>query len=147
MAVDDDMHTQFVARCQEAEKPIDALLTDLKQRGLLDDTIVVLGGEFGRTPMVEARNGTLKFLGRDHHPDCFSQWVAGGGFRGGHVHGSSYELGFKVAEDGVDVKDFQATVLHGLALDPYKFSFPSQGLNQGLIGPANTPRVVSELFA
>lgn len=143
----DDMHTQFVAKCKEADQPIAALLADLKQRGLLDETLVIFGGEFGRTPMVEARNGTLKFLGRDHHPDCFSMWVAGGGFKGGHLHGSTDELGFKVAEDGVDVKDFQATILHALGLDPYQLSFPSQGLNQRLIGPSNAPRIVHELFA
>lgn len=143
----DDMHTQLVAKCKEADQPIGMLLTDLKQRGMLEDTLVIFGGEFGRTPMVEARNGTMKFLGRDHHPDCFSLWVAGGGFRGGHVHGKTDELGFKVAEDGVDVKDFQATVLHALGLDPYRLSFASQGLNQRLIGPANTPKIIRELFA
>ncbi len=143
----DDMHNQFVSKCKEADKPIAALLTDLKQRGLLEDTIVIFGGEFGRTPMIEDRNGNMKFLGRDHHPDCFSLWVAGGGFRGGHVHGSTDELGFKVAEDGVDVKDFQATILHALGLDPYRLTFASQGLNQRLIGPANSPRIVNELFA
>ena len=142
----DDMHTQFVSKCNEADKPIGALLADLKQRGLLDDTLVIFGGEFGRTPMVEARNGTLKFLGRDHHPDCFSVWTAGGGFKGGHVHGSTDELGFKVAEDGVDVKDFQATVLHAMGLDPYQLTFASQGLNQRLIGPANTPKIVDRLL-
>ena len=143
----DDMHTQFVAKCNEADKPIAALLTDLKQRGMLDETMVIFGGEFGRTPMIEDRNGTMKFIGRDHHPDCFSVWVAGGGFRGGYVHGETDELGFKVATDGVDVKDFQATALHALGLNPFRLSFPSQGLNQRFIGPANTPRVVEELLA
>jgi hypothetical protein len=142
----DDMHSQLVLKCNEADKPIGALLTDLKQRGMLDETLVIFGGEFGRTPMVEARNGTLDFLGRDHHPDCFSVWMAGGGFRGGHVHGATDELGYKVAEDGVSVRDFQATVLHSLGLDPYRLSFLSQGLNQRLIGPANSPRIVKEIL-
>lgn len=142
----DDMHTQFPMKCLEADKPIGALLTDLKQRGLLDETLVIFGGEFGRTPMVEARNGTMKYLGRDHHPDCFSVWVAGGGFRGGHVHGSTDELGFKVAEDGVSVKDFQATVLHALGLDPYRLSYLSQGLNQRLIGPSNEANIIHSLL-
>lgn len=145
-AVYDDMHTQLVAKCKEADRPIGALLADLKQRGLLDETLVICSGEFGRTPMVEARNGTLKFLGRDHHPDCFSLWAAGGGFRSGHVHGGTDELGFKVSENAVDVKDFQATALHAMGLDPFKLSFPSQGLDQRLIGPANTPRIVNELL-
>ncbi len=142
----DDMHTQLVLKCNEADRPIGALLADLKQRGMLEETLVVFGGEFGRTPMVEARNGTLKFLGRDHHPDCFSMWAAGGSFRGGYAHGSTDELGYKVAEDGVSVKDFQATFMHVLGLDPYRTSFLSQGLRQRLIGPANTPKIVSELL-
>jgi hypothetical protein len=142
----DDIHYQLVKKCHEADQPIGALLGDLKQRGMLDETLVICGGEFGRTPMVEARNGTLEFLGRDHHPDCFSVWLAGGGFRRGHVHGVTDELGYQVAEDGVSVKDFQATVLHALGLDPYRFSFLNQGLNQRLIGPANAPRIVKELL-
>lgn len=142
----DDMHTQFVMKCKEADKPIGALLADLKRTGMLDDTLVVFGGEFGRTPMVEARNGTLKFLGRDHHPDCFSVWLAGGGFKAGHVHGATDELGYKVAEDGVSVKDFQATVLHAMGLNPHRLTYLSQGLNQRLIGPANSPKVVHDLL-
>ncbi|MEM9411995.1 MAG: DUF1501 domain-containing protein [Planctomycetota bacterium] len=142
----DDMHSQLVLKCDEADKPIGALLTDLKQRGMLDETLVVFGGEFGRTPMVEARNGTLKFLGRDHHPDCFSIWMAGGGFRGGYVHGSTDELGYKVAENGVSVKDFQATFLHALGMDPYRLNFLSQGLRQRLIGPSNSPKIVTDLL-
>ena len=143
----DDMANQLVLKCKEADKPIGALLADLKQRGMLDETIVVFGGEFGRTPMVEARNGTLKFLGRDHHPDCFSIWMAGGGFKGGYVHGSTDEFGYKVVENGVSVKDFQATLLHALGLDPYRTSFLSQGLRQRLIGPANTPKIITDLLA
>jgi len=141
-----DIANQLVLKCKEADKPIGALLADLKQRGMLDETIVVFGGEFGRTPMVEARNGTLKFLGRDHHPDCFSIWMAGGGFKGGNVHGTTDEFGYKVAENGVSVKDFQATLLHALGLDPYRTSFLSQGLRQRLIGPANTPKIVTDLL-
>lgn len=142
----DDLHTQFVRKCQETDGPIAALLADLKQRGLLEETLVVFGGEFGRTPMVEFRNGRTQFYGRDHHPDCFSMWVAGGGFRGGHAHGQTDEMGYKIAEDGVDVKDLQATLLHAMGLDPYRLSFLSQGLNQRLIGPANTPKIVDDLL-
>ena len=142
----DDINTQLVKKCQEADKPIGALLKDLKERGLLDETVVVFGGEFGRTPMVEARNGTLKFLGRDHHPDCFSMWMAGGGFKPGYVHGQTDDFGYKVAEAGVSVKDFQATLLHALGLDPYRLSFLSQGLRQRLIGPANSPKIATDLL-
>jgi hypothetical protein len=142
----DDMHEQLVLKCNEADQPIGALVKDLKQRGMLDETLVIFGGEFGRTPMFEDRNGSKKFLGRDHHPDCFSVWMAGGGFKGGHVHGVTDELGYKVAEDGVSVKDLQATMLHAMGLDPFRLSFLSQGLNQRLIGPANSPRIVNELL-
>ncbi|MEL7496697.1 MAG: DUF1501 domain-containing protein [Planctomycetota bacterium] len=141
----DDLNTQFPKKCQETDRPIAALLADLKERGMLDDTLVIWGGEFGRTPMVEARNGS-KLLGRDHHPDCFTMWLAGGGMKPGS-HGATDELGYKAVENPIFVSDFQATVLHALGLDPHKLSFPFQGLNQRLIGPANTPKVRDELFA
>jgi hypothetical protein len=142
----DDMKVQFVNKCNEADGPIAALIADLKQRGMLDETLVIWGGEFGRTPMIEARNGTHDYLGRDHHPDCFSMWVAGGGFKGGLTYGNSDELGFGVAEKPVDIKDLQATLLHAMGLNPYKLSFPYQGLNSRFIGPANTPVIVDELL-
>lgn len=141
----DDLQTQFPNKCKQTDQPIAALLKDLKARGLLDETLVVWGGEFGRTPMNEARNGS-KFFGRDHHPDCFTVWMAGGGVKPGSF-GTSDELGYRVAENGVTVRDFQATLLHLLGLDPYRLSFPFQGLNQRWIGPANTPKVHHELIA
>jgi hypothetical protein len=142
----DDIKSQLVLKCQQADRPVGALLADLKQRGMLDETLVIWGGEFGRTPMIEARNGNHDFLGRDHHPDCFSLWTAGGGFRGGITYGQSDELGFSVAENPVEVRDLQATLLHAIGLDPYRFSFPYQGLNSRLIGPANSPRVIHDLL-
>ncbi len=142
----DDLETQFPKKCKETDQPIAALLSDLKERGMLEDTLVIWGGEFGRTPMNEGRNGS-KFLGRDHHPDCFTMWMAGGGVKGGFSFGETDELGYKVVEDDVPVRDFQATVLHALGLDPHKLHFPFQGLNQRLIGPANSPKVREELFA
>ncbi len=143
-AAHDDLGTQFPKKCKETDRPIGALLADLKQRGMLEDTLVIWGGEFGRTPMNEARNGS-KLLGRDHHPDCFTMWTAGGGMQPGS-HGSTDELGYKTAENPIFVRDFQATILHAIGLDPHKLSFPFQGLNQRLIGPANTPNVRHELF-
>ena len=140
----DDLKTQFPKKCKETDQPIAALLKDLKERGMLDETLVVWGGEFGRTPMNEARNGS-KFLGRDHHPDCFTVWMAGGGTKSG-TFGSSDDLGYRVGENGVTVRDFQATLLHTLGLDPHKLHFPFQGLNQRWIGPANTPKVRHELL-
>ena len=141
----DDLVTQFPKKCRDIDRPIAALLDDLKSSGLLDETLVVWGGEFGRTPMMENRNGK-SFLGRDHHPDCFSIWMAGGGTRGGYVHGETDPLGFTVTRDPVTVADFQATVLHAIGLDPHRLKFPYQGLDQRLIGPANTPRVIGDLL-
>ena len=122
----DDLLTALPKRCKETDQPAVALLKDLKQRGLLDETLVIWGGEFGRTPMNEARNGS-KFLGRDHHPHCFTLWMAGGGIKAGISHGSTDELGYNVAEDGVHIHDLQATILHCLGLDHTKLTYRFQG--------------------
>jgi hypothetical protein len=122
----DDIVTSLTQRCLETDRASAALVTDLKRRGLLDDTLVVWGGEFGRTPMNEARNGS-KFLGRDHHPRCFSIWMAGGGVRAGAVHGSTDELGYNVATDPVHVHDLQATILHLLGIDHTRLTYRFQG--------------------
>jgi len=142
----DDIMNKLPQKCKEADRPIAALLKDLKQRGLLDQTLVVWGGEFGRTAMNEARNGS-KFLGRDHHPHCFTIWMAGGGIKGGVTLGETDELGYFITRDKVGVHDLQATILHQLGLDPFKLSYAYQGLNQRLIGPAGDARVLTELLA
>lgn len=142
----DDLMTQFPMKCSEVDRPIAALMGDLRESGLLDETLVVCGGEFGRTPMLEARGGST-FLGRDHQPDCFSMWLAGGGVRAGHVHGSTDDLGAAVHEDGVSVRDLQATILHQLGLDPFDLRFRHEGLEQRLIGPAAGPRIAREILA
>lgn len=130
-----DMHgnsvgTDIVAKlprmCRETDKPVAALLTDLKQRGLLDSTIVVWGGEFGRTPMNEARGGS-KLLGRDHHPRAFSMWLAGGGIKPGVTIGETDELGYNVAVDPVDVHDLHATVLNQMGIDHTQLTYKFQG--------------------
>ena len=141
----DDLLTRFPQKCAETDQPIAALMRDLKESGLLEDTLVVWGGEFGRTPMLEARGGST-FLGRDHHPDCFSIWMAGGGVKGGHVHGETDDLGSAVGRDPVSVRDLQATILHLLGFDPERLRFPFQGLDQRLIGPEAGPRVVEEIL-
>lgn len=133
-------------KCKDVDKACAALVMDLKQRGLLESTLVVWGGEFGRTPMNEARGGS-KFLGRDHHPNCFAMWLAGGGVKAGHVHGSTDELGYDVAEDKVTVRDLQSTILHVLGFDAQQFSYRYQGLNQRLIGPTDEGRVATALLA
>jgi len=142
----DDLIHALPRKCREADKACAALLTDLKNRGMLDDTLVVWGGEFGRTPMNEGRNGS-KFLGRDHHPHAFSIWMAGGGIRSGFNYGETDELGYQAISDKMHVHDLQATILYALGLDPFKFTFPFQGLKQRLIGPADDPVVHYKLFA
>jgi hypothetical protein len=114
--------------CRQTDQPIYALLTDLKQRGLLDETLVVWGGEFGRTPMNEGRNGS-KFLGRDHHPRAFTMWLAGGGIKPGVTIGKTDELGYNVVEDPVDVHDLHATMLRLLGIDHEQLTYKFQGRN------------------
>jgi uncharacterized protein (DUF1501 family) len=142
----DDLLHQFPAKCREVDRPIAALVRDLHRRGLLEDTLVVWGGEFGRTPMNEARGGST-FLGRDHHGAAFSMWLAGAGVRAGSVHGATDDLGYAIAQDPVSVRDLQATLLWAMGLDPYATSYPYQGLDQRLIGPTDEGRVVHEWFA
>lgn len=142
----DDIVTHLPEKCKEVDKPIGALLADLKQRGMLDQTLVVWGGEFGRTAMNEARGGS-KFLGRDHHPHCFSIWMAGGGIRGGQTVGETDELGYFITRDKLPIHDLQSTILHLMGFDPRALSYKFQGLNQRLIGPTDEPKVRHELIA
>lgn len=104
-----------------------ALLKDLRQRGLLEETLVVLGGEFGRTPFREGRTASGNILGRDHFPDCYSMVVAGGGIRGGTMYGESDELGFTPAVNKVSVHDLQATLLHQLGFNHERLTYRFQG--------------------
>jgi uncharacterized protein DUF1501 len=130
----DDLMESFPQKCREIDRPVAALITDLKERGLLDETLVIWGGEFGRTPMNEARDGSKK-LGRDHHPDCFTVWMAGGGVKQGLHFGQTDELGYSIIQDPVSVRDLQATILHIMGLDPFRLQYPYLGLEQRLIGP------------
>jgi hypothetical protein len=137
-------------KCQQTDRAVAALLIDLEQRGLLDETLVVWGGEFGRTPMMQNNvNTTLKkgFIGRDHHPHAFTLWMAGGGVQGGLAYGQTDEFGYYPVENPVSLRDVQATVLHNLGLDPYRFHFPFQGLDNRLIGPTNEGRVLRDILA
>jgi uncharacterized protein (DUF1501 family) len=145
-AKDNDIVDGLPKKCKEVDQPIGALIADLKQRGLLDQTLVVWGGEFGRTSMNEARGGST-FLGRDHHPHCFTVWMAGAGVKKGTNYGATDDFGYFVAENKVSVHDLQATILHLMGLDAHKLSYPSQGLEQRLIGPEGDARVVKELLA
>src|SRR5438034_9538318 len=141
----DDLLTQFPKKCRDVDRACAALVRDLKQRGLLEETLVVWGGEFGRTPMNEARGGSM-FLGRDHHPHCFTIWMAGGGIKPGMVYGETDELGYSIIEGKVSVRDLQTTILHLMGMDAHQFSYPFQGLNQRLIGPADEGEVVKGIL-
>jgi hypothetical protein len=138
----ENLETHLPAVCQEVDRPCAALVADLRRRGLLDDTIVVWGGEFGRTPMGEVREST----GRNHHIDAFTMWFAGGGFRPGLTLGETDEFGFGPTGSPVHVRDIHATLLHQLGLDHERLSVRSQGLDVRLTGvlPA---RVVTEVLA
>ncbi len=142
----DDIVQHLPQKCKEIDRPIAALLGDLKQRGLLDETLVVWGGEFGRTSMNEARGGS-KFLGRDHHPHCFTVWLAGAGIKPGVTLGATDELGYFITEGKMTIHDLQATVLHLLGLDAWKLTYPYQGLQQRLIGPEGEAVVRREIVA
>ena len=112
--------------CASTDKASAALVTDLKQRGLLDETLVIWGGEFGRTPMVQ--NGVLgAVLGRDHHPQAFTMWMAGGGIKPGITYGATDDLGFHIAENPVHIHDLQATILHCLGFDHERMTYKHQG--------------------
>ena len=113
--------------CAATDQGSAALIADLKERGLLDETLVIWGGEFGRTPMVESSQALGRSLGRDHHPQAFSMWLAGGGIKPGLTHGATDELGFHVAEDPVHIYDLQATLLHMLGFDHERLTFPHAG--------------------
>lgn len=127
-------------QCEATDRASAALVTDLKQRGLLEDTLVIWGGEFGRTPMVQGGND-----GRDHHPNAFTMWFAGGGIKTGQTIGESDELGFNVVSDKIHVHDLHATILHLLGFNHQKLSIPHPGLDFRLTGVAG--EVVKSLIA
>jgi len=114
-------------QCGQTDQASAALVMDLKQRGLLDDTLVIWGGEFGRTPMVESSTVLGRSLGRDHHPHAYSMWLAGGGIKPGVVHGATDDLGYHIVENPVHVHDLQATILHLLGIDHERLTYTYQG--------------------
>ncbi|QJX01037.1 DUF1501 domain-containing protein [Frigoriglobus tundricola] len=141
----EDIRDGLTKKATPTAQSVAALITDLKGRGLLDDTLVVWGGEFGRTPFREGRTATGSILGRDHYPDCFSLMLAGGGIRAGHTHGASDDLGFKVASDPVHVHDLQATLMHCLGFDHEKLTYRFQGRDYRLTDVHG--KVVNEILA
>jgi uncharacterized protein (DUF1501 family) len=126
-----DAHTDVLGNhkknCGDTDQGSAALVKDLKQRGLLEDTLVIWGGEFGRTPMVETNPALGRRLGRDHHPQAFTMWLAGGGIKPGVAYGATDELGFHVAQDPLHVHDLQATILRLLGFDHEKLTYHYAG--------------------
>ena len=141
-----DQHGDLVnglkKNCGDTDQACAALVEDLRERGMLDDTLVIWGGEFGRTPMTQGDAGD----GRDHHPNAFTMWMAGGGIKKGFTHGQTDELGFNVVENPVHVRDLHATILHQLGLDHTKLTYRFQGLDQRLTG-VEEAHVIREIIA
>ena len=141
----EDIRDGLTQKAATFDRPAAALIEDLEQRGLLEDTLVLCMGEFGRTPFREGRTAASENFGRDHYPDCFTVWMAGGGVKAGHIHGSTDELGFRVASDPVHVHDLQATILHLLGFDHTKLTSRFQGRDFRLTDVHG--RVVTEILA
>ena len=123
----EDIRDGLTKKAATFDKPVAALIEDLEQRGLLEDTLILCTGEFGRTPFREGRTAKGDILGRDHYPDCYSIWMAGGGVKGGFSYGESDDLGFKAARDQVHIHDLQATIMHLLGFDHTKLTYRFQG--------------------
>jgi uncharacterized protein (DUF1501 family) len=139
-----DLDKELPFCCGMADQPVAAMLNDLKQRGLLDETLVVWCSEFGRTPLGENRAGTKDVSGRDHHPFAFSLWLAGGGIKGGQVIGRTDDIGWNVVEDPIHVNDFHATILHLFGIDHLKLKVRFNGLDVRLTNLAG--KVVDKLL-
>jgi hypothetical protein len=133
-------------QCNDVDQATFGLINDLKSRGMLDETLIIWGGEFGRTIYCQ---GTLtkENYGRDHHPRCFTMWMAGGGIKGGTIYGQTDEFSYNIVENPVHVRDFHATILHQLGMDHHRFTYRHQGLDQRLTGVEAKARVIKELLA
>ncbi|MBI85871.1 MAG: hypothetical protein CMJ81_21965 [Planctomycetaceae bacterium] len=128
--------------CRRTDRPSAALVTDLKRRGMLEDTLVIWAGEFGRLPVSQGPDG------RDHNRRAFSLWLAGGGFKRGYVHGATDDFGYQATEDVVGVHDLHATLLHALGIDHKRLTFRREGRNDSLTDIAvSGAQVVPELLA
>ncbi len=144
--INNGLNNGFVDRCREIDRPMTALIEDLKQRGLLEETLVVWGAEFGRTPMQENRVGVdAPFEGRDHHTDAFTVWMAGGGIKGGMTHGETDIIGYHGVKDRVHVHDLQATILHALGLDHEQLTYRFQSRDFRLTDVSG--KVVKDILA
>jgi uncharacterized protein (DUF1501 family) len=144
-----DTHANVSGRlpdqCRDVDQPCYGLIQDLKQRGLFDDTLIIWGGEFGRT--IYSQGGLSKEnYGRDHHPRCFTMWMAGGGTNGGKIYGETDDFSYNIVKDPCHIHDFHATVLNLLGFDHERFSYKYQGLDQKLTG-VEPAKVIRELIA
>jgi hypothetical protein len=144
-----DTHANVAGRlpdqCRDVDQPCYGLIQDLKQRGLLEETLVIWGGEFGRT--IYSQGGlSMQNYGRDHHPRCFTMWMAGGGAKGGAIYGETDDFSYNIVKDPVHIRDFHATALQLLGFDHERFSFKHQGLDQRLTG-VEPARIIEELLA
>ena len=133
------------SQCRDVDQPCYALLEDLRLRGMLDDTLIIWGGEFGRTIYSQGNLSRTNY-GRDHHPRCFSMWMAGGGVKGGAIFGETDDFSYNIVKDPVHIRDFHATVMHLLGFDHEQFSYRFQGLDQRLTGVVPA-RVIPQLLA
>jgi arylsulfatase A-like enzyme len=140
-----DVKGNHTNNCKATDQPCAALIRDLERRGLLEDTLVVWGGEFGRTPMVESNPTLGRKQGRDHHPQAFTVWMAGGGAKPGVAWGQTDELGFHVVDNAVHIHDLQATILHLMGIDHERLTYFHQGREFRLTDVHG--RVVSDLIA
>jgi hypothetical protein len=140
-----DLPRDLASQCKDVDQGCYGLIQDLKQRGMLEDTLVIFGGEFGRTVYSQGALTETNY-GRDHHPRCFSLWMAGGGIKGGHVHGETDEMSYNIVRDPVHIRDLHASILHALGIDHERLTFKFQGLDQRLTG-VEPAKVISELFA
>jgi uncharacterized protein (DUF1501 family) len=132
-------------QCRDVDQPCYALIQDLKAKGMLDSTLVIWGGEFGRTIYTQGTLSKTNY-GRDHHPRCFTMWMAGGGAKGGTVYGETDDFSYNIVKDPVHIRDFHATVLKLLGIDHQRFTYRYQGLDQKLTG-VEEAKVIKELIA
>jgi hypothetical protein len=133
-------------QCRDVDQGSAALIKDLKRRGMLDDTLVIWGGEFGRTIYCQGKLTRTNY-GRDHHPRCFTVWLAGGGVEGGVTHGETDDFSYNIVKDPVHIRDLNATILHQLGIDHDRFSVKYQGLDQKLVGVQKEARPIQEILA
>ena len=140
-----NVNGRMPCQCRDVDRPCYALINDLKERGMFDDTLIIWGGEFGRT--IYSQGGLSKTnYGRDHHPRCFTMWMAGGGTKGGSIYGETDDFSYNITKDPLHIRDFHATILHLLGYDHERFTVKYQGLNQRLTG-VEQAKVIKELLA